>query len=299
MSRGARGLPPLAHRVLARVPRARSTSTEPPSFSPPPLPPSLINVQRVFAVASAKGGVGKSTTCVNIAVALARLGHRVGLLDADVFGPSVPTLMGLEGAPAIDERGRMLPLENHGVRCQSMGFILPPGRAATWRGPMASGALTTMIRDTMWGNTEVLMVDMPPGTGDAQISVSQKIPLTGAVVVSTPQEVALADARRGMDAYARTRTEVVGVVENMAYYVERDGERSYVFGRGGARATAEARGVEFLGEVPLDGAIRETSDEGAPIAATDPEGEVAMVYRRMAMRLMEKTTPFGGGGGSK
>ena len=130
------------------------------------------------------------------------------------------------------------------------GFILPPGRAATWRGPMASGALTTMIRDTMWGNTEVLMVDMPPGTGDAQISVSQKIPLTGAVVVSTPQEVALADARRGMDAYARTRTEVVGVVENMAYYVERDGERSYVFGRGGARATAEARGVEFLGEVP-------------------------------------------------
>ena len=299
MSRGARGLPPLAHRVLARVPRACSTSTDPPSFSPPPLPPSLINVQRVFAVASAKGGVGKSTTCVNIAVALARLGHRVGLLDADVFGPSVPTLMGLEGAPAIDERGRMLPLENHGVRCQSMGFILPPGRAATWRGPMVSGALTTMIRDTMWGNTEVLMVDMPPGTGDAQISVSQKLPLTGAVVVSTPQELALADARRGIDMYARVNTEVVGVVENMAYYVERDGGRSYVFGRGGARATAEARGVEFLGEVPLDGAIRARSDEGAPIVATDPEGEVAMVYRRVAMRLMEKTTPFGGGGGSK
>ena len=194
--------------------------------------------------------------------------------------------MGLEGAPAIDARGRMLPLENHGVRCQSMGFVLPPGRAATWRGPMVSGALTTMIRDTAWGNTEVLMVDMPPGTGDAQISVSQKLPLTGAVVVSTPQELALADARRGIDMYARVNTEVVGVVENMAYYVERDGGRSYVFGRGGARA-------------PRDGAIRARSDEGAPSVATDPEGEVAMVYRRMAMRLMEKTTPFGGGGGSK
>lgn len=295
MSRAARGLPPLARIALSRAHRATPASTEPRAFTPPPLPPSLARVERIFAVASGKGGVGKSTTCVNIAVALARLGHRVGLLDADVFGPSVPTLMALEGAPAIDERGRMLPLENHGVRCQSMGFLLAPGRAATWRGPMVSGALTKMIQDTAWGNIDVLMVDMPPGTGDAQISVSQKLPLTGAVVVSTPQELAVADARRGIDMYGKVDTEVVGVVENMAYYVEKDGERTYVFGKGGARATAEARGVEFLGEVPLDGAIRARSDEGAPIVVTDPDGEVAMIYRRMATRLIEKTKPFGGG----
>jgi len=295
MSRAARGLPPLARIALSRAHRAPPASIEPRAFAPPPLPPSLARVERIFAVASGKGGVGKSTTCVNIAVALARFGHRVGLLDADVFGPSVPTLMALEGAPAIDERGCMLPLENHGVRCQSMGFLLPQGRAATWRGPMVSGALTKMIQDTAWGNIDVLMVDMPPGTGDAQISVSQKLPLTGAVVVSTPQELALADARRGIDMYGKVNTEVVGVVENMAYYVEKDGERSYVFGRGGARATAEARGVEFLGEVPLDGAIRARSDEGAPIVVTDPDGEVAMIYRRMAKRMIEKTKPFGGG----
>jgi len=283
-----------ARDLLARVARrALATApTAPRAFVPPPLPPSLASCARVFAVASGKGGVGKSTTCVNIAVALARLGHRVALLDADVYGPSVPTLMRLSGQPVVDADGRMLPMENHGVRCQSMGFLMKPGAAATWRGPMVSGALTKMIQDTRWGDVDVLMVDMPPGTGDAQISISQKLPLTGAVVVSTPQELALADARRGIDMYGKVNTEVVGVVENMAYYCEKDGTRSYVFGRGGARATAAERGVEFLAEVPLDATIRESSDEGTPIVVRDPDGEVAAIYTNIARRIMEKTRSF-------
>ena len=279
-------LPRVARRALA------TAAAAPRAFVPPPLPPSLASCARVFAVASGKGGVGKSTTCVNIAVALARLGHRVALLDADVYGPSIPTLMRLSGQPVVDADGRMLPMENHGVRCQSMGFLMKPGAAATWRGPMVSGALTKMIQDTRWGDVDVLMVDMPPGTGDAQISISQKLPLTGAVVVSTPQELALADARRGIDMYGKVNTEVVGVVENMAYYCEKDGTRSYVFGRGGARATAAERGVEFLAEVPLDATIRESSDEGAPIVVRDPDGEVAAIYTNIARRIMEKTRSF-------
>lgn len=262
-------------------------------FKPPPLPASLASCARVIAVTSGKGGVGKSTTCVNLAVALARLGARVALLDADVHGPSVPTLMGLRGQPAVDEAsGKMLPLENHGVRCQSMGFLLPANRASTWRGPMVSGALTTLINDTRWGNVDVLMVDMPPGTGDAQISISQKLPLTGAVVVSTPQALASEVARRGIDMYEKVNTPVLGVIENMAYYAERDGTRAYVFGKGGARATAEERGVEFLGEVPLDSDIRARSDEGVPIVVKDADGEIAKIYRSIAERLMEKTKPF-------
>lgn len=256
------------------------------------MPLALASVARVFAVASGKGGVGKSTTCVNLACALAALGHRVGLLDADVFGPSVPTLMHLRGAPAIDARGQMLPLENHGIRCQSMGFLMPDGGAAVWRGPMVSGALTKMINETRWGEIDVLMIDMPPGTGDAQISISQKIPLTGAVIVSTPQEVALADARRGIDMYGKVNTAIVGVVENMAYYLERDGTKAYVFGEGGARRTAKERGVPFLGEVPLDTRIRAQSDEGVPIVVADWDGAVARIYRGMAEQLISSTKPF-------
>ena len=262
------------------------------TFKHPPLPSSLASVTHIFAVASGKGGVGKSTTTVNIACALARRGFRVGLLDADVFGPSVPTLMGLSGAPAIDASGRMLPLENHAVRCQSMGFLLKPGHAAAWRGPMVSGALTKMITETRWGTIDVLMIDMPPGTGDAQISISQKVPLTGAVVVSTPQELALADARRGIDMYTKVNTPVLGVVENMAYYLEQDGARSYIFGEGGARRTAKERGVEFLGEVPLDANIRSRSDVGVPIVVADPDGAVSQIYIKIADRLMEVTKPF-------
>lgn len=272
--------------LLAPVARAYAT------FTPPPLPPSLAAVARVFAVASGKGGVGKSTTCANLACALARLGHRVGLLDADVFGPSVPTLMQLSGAPAVDANGAMLPLENHGVRCQSMGFLIPDGGAAVWRGPMVSGALTKMIHDTKWGDIDVLMIDMPPGTGDAQISISQKVPLTGAVIVSTPQEVALADARRGIDMYGKVNTPIVGVVENMAYYLEQDGSKAYVFGEGGARRTAKERGVPFLGEVPLDTRIRAQSDSGVPIVVAEWDGVVSQVYKTMAEHLIATTTPF-------
>jgi ATP-binding protein involved in chromosome partitioning len=278
--------------LFAPFARAYASASAARTFTPPPLPTSLAAVTRVFAVASGKGGVGKSTTCANLACALARLGHRVGLLDADVFGPSVPTLMQLSGAPAIDASGAMLPLENHGVRCQSMGFLIPDGGAAVWRGPMVSGALTKMIHDTKWGDIDVLMIDMPPGTGDAQISISQKVPLTGVVIVSTPQEVALADARRGIDMYGKVNTPIVGVVENMAYYLEQDGSKSHVFGEGGARRTAKERGVPFLGEVPLDTRIRAQSDSGVPIVVAERDGVVSQVYKSMAEQLMATTAPF-------
>ena len=265
-------------------------------FKPPAVPPSLAGVQRIVAVASGKGGVGKSTTAANLACACAAtLGLRAGLLDADVHGPSVPTLMNLAraGTPMLDPSGRMLPLENYGVKCMSMGFLIPERSAAVWRGPMVMGALGKMIRDTAWAPLDILFVDMPPGTGDAHISIAQKLPLTGAVVVSTPQELALADARRGVDMYAKINAPVLGFVENMAWLKTPDGERVYVFGRGGVRRQAEASGVELLGEVPLDPSVVDASDRGAPVAVADPGGEVAGIYAEMARRIVEKTEPFG------
>ena len=213
----------------------------------------------------------------------------------DVHGPSVPTLMNLAraGTPMLDPSGRMLPLENYGVKCMSMGFLIPEQSAAVWRGPMVMGALGKMIRDTAWAPLDILFVDMPPGTGDAHISVAQKLPLTGAVVVSTPQELALADARRGVDMYAKINAPVLGFVENMAWLKTPDGERVYVFGRGGVRRQAEASGVELLGEVPLDPSVVDASDRGAPVAVADPGGEVAGIYAEMARRIVEKTEPFG------
>ncbi len=262
-------------------------------------------MQRIIAVASGKGGVGKSTTAVNLACAAASsLGLRVGILDADVFGPSVPILMNLasSGTPAIDKENRMLPLENYGVKCMSMGFLIAEQSAAVWRGPMVMGALGKMIRETKWHPLDVLFVDMPPGTGDAQISISQRLPLTGAVIVSTPQEIALADARRGVNMYSKVNTPILGFVENMSYYAPPGSEddasaRAYIFGKGGVKHTAEAMGVELLAEVPLDQRIRERSDEGRPIAVSDPESAAGRVYAAVARRLIEKTTPFVDEGG--
>lgn len=286
--------------ALGGAPRSHSGGPGTPpgagGFKPPAVPPSLAGVQRIVAVASGKGGVGKSTTAANLACACAAtLGLRAGLLDADVHGPSVPTLMNLAraGTPMLDPSGRMLPLENYGVKCMSMGFLIPERSAAVWRGPMVMGALGKMIRDTAWAPLDILFVDMPPGTGDAHISVAQKLPLTGAVVVSTPQELALADARRGVDMYAKINAPVLGFVENMAWLKTPDGERVYVFGRGGVRRQAEASGVELLGEVPLDPSVVDASDRGAPVAVADPGGEVAGIYAEMARRIVEKTVPFG------
>ena len=286
-----------ARRAFASAPRVPGPGTPPPpgGFKQPPVPESLRGVQRIIAVASGKGGVGKSTTAVNLACATARaLNLRVGLLDADVFGPSVPILMNLAeaGMPAIDERKRMLPLENYGVKCMSMGFLIPEERAAVWRGPMVMGALGKMVRDTAWAPLDVLFVDMPPGTGDAQISISQQIPLTGAVIVSTPQEIALADVRRGVNMYTKVAAPILGFVENMAHFVDADGRKVYVFGEGGVRRTAEEHGVELLGEVPLDPLIGTSSDAGRPVAVSSPDGDAGRLYEAMARRLIEKTAPF-------
>ena len=285
------------------------TPAPPGGVKHPPLPASLAGTKRVVAVASGKGGVGKSTTAVNLACAAASaLGLRVGLLDADVHGPSVPTLMNLRhsGAPALDGDA-MLPMENHGVRCMSVGLLIPDGGAAVWRGPMVMGALGKMIRDTKWGALDVLFVDMPPGSGDAHISISQSLPLSGAVIVSTPQQLALADVKRGVDAYAKVNAPILGFVENMAYMevlpaeeVRTEGKeaegkearRVYVFGEGGVRRMAETTGAELLGEVPLDPNVVTTSDEGNPVAVSDPTSTAARAYVKMARRIVEKAKPF-------
>ena len=310
--------------ALGGAPRSHSGGPGTPpgagGFKPPAVPPSLAGVQRIVAVASGKGGVGKSTTAANLACACAAtLGLRAGLLDADVHGPSVPTLMNLAraGTPMLDPSGRMLPLENYGVKCMSMGFLIPERSAAVWRGPMVMGALGKMVRDTKWGALDVLFVDMPPGSGDAHISISQSLPLSGAVIVSTPQQLALADVARGVDAYEKVNAPILGFVENMAYMEvsrashgegggddtqtpasageeEKPGTRRrvYVFGEGGVRRMAEATGTELLGEVPLDPNVVTASDAGNPTAVSDPTSAAAVVYARMARRIMEKAVPF-------
>ena len=301
---------PEMRRALARLAARRGfasragvpgpgTPAPPGGFKHPPLPASLAGTKRVVAVASGKGGVGKSTTAVNLACAAASaLGLRVGLLDADVHGPSIPTLMNLRhsGSPALDGDA-MLPMENHGVKCMSVGLLIPDGGAAVWRGPMVMGALGKMIRDTKWGALDVLFVDMPPGSGDAHISISQSLPLSGAVIVSTPQQLALADVARGVDAYAKVNAPILGFVENMAYmevFSEKKEakRRVYVFGEGGVRRMAEATGAELLGEVPLDPNVATASDEGNPVAVSDPTSAAARTYARMARRIVEKAKPF-------
>ena len=312
---------PEMRRALARLAQRRGfasragvpgpgTPAPPGGFKHPPMPASLAGTKRVVAVASGKGGVGKSTTAVNLACAAASaLGLRVGLLDADVHGPSIPTLMNLRhsGSPAL-EGDAMLPMENHGVRCMSVGLLIPDGGAAVWRGPMVMGALGKMIRDTKWGALDVLFVDMPPGSGDAHISISQSLPLSGAVIVSTPQQLALADVKRGVDAYAKVNAPILGFVENMAYMEvlpaeevrtegeetrkEKEARRVYVFGEGGVRRMAETTGAELLGEVPLDPNVVTTSDEGNPVAVSDPTSTAARAYVKMARRIVEKAKPF-------
>lgn len=251
----------------------------------------LPDVAHIVAVASGKGGVGKSTTAACVAVALAQtLGLRVGLLDADVYGPSLPLLMGLPAGvpPPLDERRLMVPPLAHSVACMSMGLLMKPSAAAAWRGPLVSGALEKLLRGTAWPVLDVLLVDMPPGTGDAHISVSQKVPLAGALLVSTPQEMALLDARRGVDLYRQTGVPILGFVQNMAYFQLPDGSRSYVFGRDGVAAAAAAADAELLAEVPLLSAIVAASDAGVPVTAAGGDSEAAAPYVRIAQRLAAK-----------
>ncbi|HQU04318.1 MAG TPA: Mrp/NBP35 family ATP-binding protein, partial [Acidocella sp.] len=251
------------------------TAHREPAPPPPPAAPTLPGVKRVIAVASGKGGVGKSTVAVNLAVALAQSGLSVGLLDADIYGPSLPRMLGLNRKPEVRD-GKMLPLHAWGVKCMSIGFLVDENTAMVWRGPMVMGALNQMLSQVEWGALDVLVIDMPPGTGDAQLTLAQKANLFGAVIVSTPQDIALLDARRGVKMFEQVHVPVLGIVENMSYFCcPNCNHRTEIFGHGGAEAEAARMNVPFLGAVPLLLAIRETGDEGAPVVASDPDGAAA------------------------
>jgi ATP-binding protein involved in chromosome partitioning len=247
-------------------------------------------VGAIVAVASGKGGVGKSTVAANLALALKANGLRVGVLDADIYGPSMPRMLGIAGRrPSSPDGKRLLPLENYGLRCMSMGFLVPEDKPMIWRGPMVMSALQQMLREVEWGELDIMIVDMPPGTGDAQLTMAQQVPLAGAVIVSTPQDIALLDARKGLNMFRQVEVPVLGIVENMSYFLcPHCGGRTEIFSHGGARREAEKLGTEFLGEVPLDLAIRETSDSGRPITVSDPGNPHSLVFRTIAARIWEK-----------
>ena len=268
--------PPAGPGGRARMPRAQT----------------IEGVKHVLAVASGKGGVGKSTTAVNLALALQAQGLRVGLLDADIYGPSAPKLLGLGGQRPRVISGRILePLDGYGLQVMSIGFLVEEETAMIWRGPMVMSAITQMLREVAWNDLDALVVDMPPGTGDAQLTMAQAVPLAGAVIVSTPQDLALIDARRGVAMFKKVEVPILGIVENMASFAcPRCGTVSHIFGHGGARQEAERLGVPFLGEVPLDMTIRETSDSGRPVVATAPEGPHAAAYRAIAAGVWTRIT---------
>jgi ATP-binding protein involved in chromosome partitioning len=255
-------------------------------------------VKAIVAVASGKGGVGKSTVASNLAVALARIGHSVGLLDADIYGPSQPRMLGIRGRPETADGKILEPMRAYGIKAMSMGFLVAEETPMIWRGPMVMSALQQMLRDVNWGALDIMVVDMPPGTGDAQLTMAQQVPLAGAVIVSTPQDIALIDARKGLNMFRKVDVPVLGIVENMSWFAcPNCGHVSHVFSHGGAREEAERLGVEFLGEIPLDMAIRETSDEGRPIVASRPESPHATAFLRIAERVSARV--LGGTGAAR
>ncbi|BAL77701.1 Mrp/NBP35 family ATP-binding protein [Bradyrhizobium cosmicum] len=246
-------------------------------------------VAAVIAVASGKGGVGKSTTALNLALGLRDLGLKVGLLDADIYGPSVPRLTGLHEKPELNGERKMIPLRRFGLAIMSIGFLVEEETAMIWRGPMVMSAVTQMLRDVAWGTLDVLVVDMPPGTGDAQLTLAQNVPLKGAVIVSTPQDLSLIDARRGLAMFRKVNVPVLGIVENMSYFqCPTCGTKSDIFGHGGARHEAEKLGVPFLGEIPLHMAIRASSDAGSPVVDSEPDGPHAAIYRAIAGQVRDQ-----------
>jgi ATP-binding protein involved in chromosome partitioning len=242
-------------------------------------------VKHIVAVASGKGGVGKSTVAANLALGFQAIGLKAGIMDADIYGPSQPRLLGITGKPEADAQKRLVPLEGYGLKAMSMGFMVDEGTPIVWRGPMVVGALNQMLREVAWGDLDVLVIDMPPGTGDVQLTIAQQVPIAGAVIVSTPQDLALIDARKGIAMFKKVSIPLLGIVENMSYFIAPDtGKRYDIFGHGGAKAEAEKLGVPFLGEVPLTIEVRETSDTGRPVTATAPESASAQAFRDIAAR---------------
>lgn len=266
------------------------------SHRPPQSPASPMSKQSeipgiaaVIAVASGKGGVGKSTTALNLALGLRDLGLRVGLLDADIYGPSVPRLTGIRDKPLLNDDRKMIPIQRFGLAIMSIGFLVEEDTAMIWRGPMVMSAITQMLRDVAWGTLDILVVDMPPGTGDAQLTLAQNVPLKGAIIISTPQDLSLIDARRGLAMFKKVNVPVLGIVENMSYFqCPHCGTRSDIFGHGGARHEAERLAVPFLGEVPLHMAIRATSDSGTPVVESEPDGPHAAIYRAIGAKVRDQ-----------
>ena len=276
-----------APRPQTPPPAARPQGARPQGGTPT-APSGIPGVESIIAVASGKGGVGKSTTAVNLALGLRDLGLKVGILDADIYGPSMPKLLAIREKPETIGGTRLKPIVRHGMPVMSIGFLIEEETPMIWRGPMVMSALTQMLREVEWGTLDIMVVDMPPGTGDAQLTMAQQVPLKGAVIVSTPQDLALIDARRGIAMFRRVNVPVLGIVENMSTFIcPKCGTRTDIFGHGGARAEAERLGVPFLGEVPLDIVIRENSDAGKPVVATAPEGPHAQAYRDIAARVRE------------
>lgn len=252
-------------------------------------PRSIPGIGAAIAVASGKGGVGKSTTTINLALGLRDLGLRVGVLDADIYGPSLPRLCGISEKPQLNSAKKLIPIWRFGIAVMSIGFMVEDRTALIWRGPMISSAVTQMLRDVEWGRIDVLVIDMPPGTGDVQLTLSQQAPLRGGVIVSTPQDLALIDARRGVAMFRKVDVPVLGVVENMSYFrCPNCGTRADIFGHGGARQEAERLGVPFLGEVPLHADIRALSDAGTPVVEAEPDGEHAKIYRAIATAVRDE-----------
>jgi len=252
--------------------------------------PNLAGIKNIIVVASGKGGVGKSTTAVNLSLALKDQGAKVGLYDADIYGPSIPTMLGLpEGTrPEIVDERTMKPISAHGIVCHSIGFLVDANQAMAWRGPMVMGAFNQILNDTQWGELDYLVVDMPPGTGDIQLSLAQSVPVTGAVIVTTPQDVALLDAKRGIEMFRKVGIPILGVVANMGLHICSEcGHLEHIFGEGGAERIAQDYKVNVLGSLPLDSAIRERSDEGIPIVAADAYGKVADIYRNIAATVSD------------
>jgi ATP-binding protein involved in chromosome partitioning len=282
------GIPGVSRAIVALTAERSAKQDQPAAQQPAQRGTGVPGIRYLIAVASGKGGVGKSTTAVNLALGLQSIGLKVAVLDADVYGPSIPKLFGLTGKPEPSDAAgkKMKPLNGYGVEVMSVGFLVPEDTPMIWRGPMVMSALTQLLRETEWSPADVMVIDMPPGTGDVQLTLAQQTPLAGAVIVSTPQDLALIDARKGLNMFAKVNVPVIGIVENMSYFIcTKCGERHEIFGHGGAKEEATRIGVPFLGEIPLDKEVRMRSDSGEPVVATQPDSLHAALYRDVARQV--------------